>query len=82
MTERAQYSSDLPLFLEESAESVLGKLTSNSAHNVELPQRNAWMEEIRVLKHQLGSFRAGHIFLEFSIPRMGKRADAILLLGG
>ncbi len=82
MTERAQYSSDLPLFLEESAESVLGKLTSNSAHNVELPQRNAWMEEIRVLKHQLGSFRAGHIFLEFSIPRMGKRADAILLLEG
>ncbi|MGA4643541.1 DUF2075 domain-containing protein [Limisphaera sp. 4302-co] len=38
------------------------------------------MEEIRILRDQLKPF-TGWIFLEFAIPRMGARVDAILIHG-
>ena len=37
-------------------------------------------EEITNLKEQLPNFKDGHIFFEFSIPRMGKRVDVLLLI--
>lgn len=80
MAQRAHYAGPISDFLEESEESVLGKLTAASVHNVELPQRNAWLDEIRILKSQLAPFHGGHLFLEFSIPRMGRRADAVAII--
>lgn len=82
MSNRADYSAPIHAFLAESESSILGKLTANSAHNVELPQRNAWIDEITILKEQLRAYPEGHLFLEFSIPRMGKRADAIAIIQG
>ena len=38
---------------------------------------NAWMAQITLLQKELSKYGAGWIALEFSIPRMGKRADAI-----
>jgi len=78
MAQRAYYSSAVGAFLEESNDSILGKLTTASTYNVELPQRNAWLEEVRILRDQLRYFPEAYLFLEFSIPRMGKRADAVL----
>lgn len=80
MTKRAHYSSSIGSFCAESNDSIIGKLTAASVHNVELPQRNAWIDEIQILKAQLNSYSEGHIFLEFTIPRMGKRADAIAII--
>lgn len=82
MSRRAHYDADLAAFLAESEDSILGKLTAASAHDVDLAQRNAWIEEIEILKEQLLLFHQGHLFLEFSIPRMGKRADAVLICDG
>jgi hypothetical protein len=82
MAQRAQYSARVGDFLDEPADSILGKLTATSAHNVELPQRNAWLDEITILKQQLAGYCEGHLFLEFSIPRMGKRADAVVIIEG
>lgn len=82
MAQRAYYSSAVGAFLEESNDSILGKLTTASTYNVELPQRNAWLEEVRILRDQLRYFPEAYLFLEFSIPRMGKRADAVLICGG
>ena len=45
-------------------------------------QRNAWIEQIKILKNQLAKIDDGHILFEYSIPRMGKRVDNILLLDG
>jgi hypothetical protein len=41
----------------------------------------AWISTISLLKEHLAG-RTGHLLLEFNIPRMGLRVDAVLLVGG
>jgi hypothetical protein len=43
-------------------------------------QRDAWVEQANILKQAL-SGHPGSLFLEFSIPRMGTRVDAVALIG-
>src|SRR5207302_1888706 len=40
---------------------------------------DAWLEQIRLLQRQLGCL-TGSLLLEFSIPRMGRRIDTVLLI--
>jgi hypothetical protein len=77
---RDYYSSSIAQFLETSTDEILGILTRNSGFAVEPAQRDAWLEEIRILKDVLHNFE-GHIYFEYSIPRMGKRIDAVLIIG-
>ncbi|MEZ5993476.1 MAG: DUF2075 domain-containing protein [Planctomycetota bacterium] len=75
---RAWYSATLQAFCEAATESILGVLTTNAEFSVELDQGNAWTAEIEILKDALAGL-TGNIYLEFSIPRMGKRIDAVVL---
>lgn len=77
---RYYYSASVSEFLVDSERSIYGDLARSSTFEVELTQRNAWLEEIRILKSALAPIQSGHILLEYSIPRMGKRIDAVLLL--
>ena len=43
-------------------------------------QRNAWLYEITFLKKLLHNESAGEIIFEYSISRLGKRIDVVLLL--
>lgn len=61
---------------------VLGELTKNHQFALEEQQRNAWIKEIEILKNQLKNFSSGRILFEYSIPRMGKRTDAIFIFEG
>jgi hypothetical protein len=45
-------------------------------------QSFAWTRQIEHLKQVLADFPTAHVFFEFTIPRMGRRADVILLLNG
>ena len=76
---RAYYSAPVADFLLSSEDSILGAIASSNEHELELTQRNAWLAQIQILKRQLRLVDGGHIFFEFSIPRMGKRADVIYL---
>lgn len=78
---RAWYAASFASFLGDSTEKVLGQLTVNSNVSVAPDQRDAWAAQVQFLKTWLCG-RAGFLLLEFNIPRMGLRADAILLLGG
>jgi hypothetical protein len=69
-------------FINTSNDAILGELARAHHHALEHQQRNAWIKQIEVLKDQLQADRSGHLFFEFSIPRMGKRADVVLLRGG
>ena len=60
-------------------ERILGVLTAEHHHALEEPQRWAWLQQISILKASLAGRPNGRIFLEFYIPRMGKRADAVLI---
>jgi hypothetical protein len=77
---RAYYIATVDVFLEQTSEAVLGALVSNSELPVELAQRNAWLEQITILRSTLPGI-VGTLFLEFNIPRMGRRVDAVLVSG-
>jgi hypothetical protein len=64
--------------LASSAELVVGSLTLNSRFAVDGTQRDAWIAEIDLLQQSLEGL-AGTLFLEFDVPRIGSRIDAVLL---
>ena len=78
---RAWYAASFADFLAHSVDEVIGQLTNSSNRSIELEQRDAWRAEIEFLRQWVGG-RSGTVLLEFNIPRMGLRADAVLLLGG
>lgn len=80
MTKREYYSDSIEGFLKSSSDEVLGKLTSRSDFDVGQSQRDAWVEEISILQAVLPG-RKGSLYFEYSIPRMGKRIDVVLLIG-
>ena len=79
---RSYYSKPLYLFLTDKNEFILGELAKNHEFDLEEQQKNAWIGEIKILKEELKEFSSGHILFEYSIPRMGRRVDAIFLYAG
>ena len=78
---RAWYTATFADFSTHSVDEIVGQLTNSSNRSVDLEQRDAWQVEIELLKQWL-SGRSGTLLLEFNIPRMGLRADAVLVLAG
>ncbi len=81
MPVKAYYSSPVCDFLFDDAERILGVLTTEHHFALEEQQRWAWLQQISILKKALFNQAIGRIFLEFYIPRMGKRVDAVLVSG-
>lgn len=80
--ERAYYGASIAEFLATGDMPILGRLVAQSEFDVDLSQREAWLQEIRILQEVLSPFPNGHLFLEFVVPRLGKPIDAVLLLEG
>lgn len=78
---KAYYQSSIPHFCADDNDRILGVLTSHHHHDLDVQQRFSWAEEIKILKTALESL-AGTILFECYIPRMGKRADAVVLCEG
>jgi hypothetical protein len=77
---RAYYSDTIRTFLNESNDRIIGILATEHHHALEQPQRWAWSQQLKILKSALIGHTDGRMFLEFYIPRMGKRADAVLII--
>ena len=91
-TSRCFYNESFENFLQDSQDSVLGKLY-NSYHGQALTTTNeAWNGEISVMRETLSKLRSklrsklvekdGQILFEYDIPRLGKRIDVVLLYCG
>lgn len=78
--ERAYYSEELGKFLKNSDE-VLSTLTDKHRFDLSYKEKEAWKETVNILNSQLDGLD-GHIMLEYSIPRMGRRIDVVLLCSG
>lgn len=78
---RAWYAASVDAFRAASVEQILGTLTAHSVFEVALAQRDAWRAEIEFLRERLSGV-TGSILFEFSIPRMGRRVDVVLLVAG
>src|SRR5665213_2773997 len=76
---RSFYSNSIGQFLKATESEILGELAQNNEFSLEQTQRNAWMYEIEILQESLIGY-SGTILLEYSIPRMGKRVDVVLIL--
>lgn len=81
MTKRYFYSNSIENFIVSSSDEILGIITRESPFDITDLQRNAWCEEIDILKKILYQ-KSGEIIFEYSIPRLGKRVDVILLIDG
>jgi predicted metalloenzyme YecM len=77
---RQYYSDTITNFLKTSPNEILGILAQSNDFALEQTQRDAWLEEIRILQNTLRPYK-GSIYFEYSIPRMGKRIDVVLITG-
>ena len=73
------YNALISNFLNTNAEIVWGELSMNSRLDDNILQKDSWAHEIAALQASLGGLD-GEIYFEYSIPRLGKRADVILLI--
>ena len=77
----AYYSAPVATFLATPSDAVFGRLVHADSHaSLDATQRQAWDEEIRILRNTLDGLQ-GTLFLEFDVPRLGSRIDAVLVTG-
>ncbi len=77
---REYYSDSISNFQRSSVEDILGILARNNDFALIQTQRDAWVAEIEILHEVLKPYE-GSIYFEYSIPRMGRRIDVVLLMG-
>lgn len=82
MTKSAYYQASIQEFIEAESDAILGALAKHHRFSLEQQQKFAWQFQIESLKRCLPGDLQGSLFFEFSIPRMGKRADVVLMTGG
>ena len=81
---RCLYNNNFINFYKESNNSIFGKLCDNY-HGIDLTTtRDAWKEEISIIKNIIKSYKDedGQVIFEYNIPRLGKRIDVVLLFRG
>lgn len=77
---RCYYQNKISSFIFEPKESILGKLAAAHEFSLDEQQKLSWQIQIELLQSWLTEIN-GHILFEYSIPRMGKRIDCIIILG-
>ncbi|MEG0815646.1 MAG: DNA/RNA helicase domain-containing protein, partial [Mucinivorans sp.] len=78
---RQYYHNTITEFICQPFDAIWAQLTAVGCGDLLHTQKQAWAEQITILKEHLTGFN-GDIFFEYSIPRMGKRIDAVLLIDG
>jgi hypothetical protein len=73
------YANTISGFIGDSLETIIGSLSLNNQFALDQTQRDAWRRQIEYLKPILNSYE-GKIYFEFSIPRMGRRIDNVVLI--
>ena len=82
MSARSYYSATIKDFLSTHENYILAEMVKQHPFDLNDYTRDSWLSEIRILKRELKDMIGGHIALEFKIPRMGKRVDAVIAYRG
>lgn len=82
MSNRAYYSASLSEFHKTSSDAIRGHIAQFHSQDIVYQQTSAWDVQIKFLQDQLRNFHDGYLCFELLIPRMGRRADVVLLLDG
>jgi len=73
------YSDKISDFIQKDLATIIGEISVNGRLGHISTELYAWEFQIKILKEILLG-NDGHIFFEFSIPRMGKRVDCLLII--
>lgn len=76
----AWYGASVAQFVAASTNEVVGALTRAGPFAIDEPQRRAWEEQIELLRSAVAGVD-GWLCLEFDVPRLGSRIDAVLIAG-
>ena len=77
---RFYYRNTIANFLLNSESLILGELCGHHEFSLEEQQKNSWIKQVSLLKPWLKD-TVGEILFEYSIPRMGKRIDCVIISG-
>ena len=78
---RSWHIATIEELLKASDDEILSALVQNSEFDVMQTQTGAWLAQMPALREALAG-RTGVVHLEFAIPRMGRRVDAVALIDG
>lgn len=78
---RSYYASTIEMFIKLDTDVILASMVKNHPFALNDLTRDSWLEEIIILKQQLFN-HDGYIMLEYMIPRLGKRVDAVIISSG
>jgi hypothetical protein len=77
---REYYSDTIANFLKTKPNEILAELVKSDGFALKKTQTDAWLVEINILQKTLQPYK-GSIYFEYSIPRMGKRIDVVVITG-
>lgn len=73
------FKDNIESFLDRSTEEIIGAITMSNQFDSTTTQNKSWEAQVPILKKSLIGY-TGTIYFEFSIPRMGKRIDALVII--
>lgn len=78
------FKSDISSFVNNDVDRIFGIISRGDEGDSVSEQKYAWSEEIEIMQKVLQPWKneKGEIIFEYSIPRLGKRIDVVLLLRG
>ena len=81
---RCLYNSSFEKFINADDNSIFGALCDNYHGDALTTTREAWKEEISIIKGFISDYadKNGQVIFEYDIPRLGKRIDVVLLFKG
>lgn len=78
---RYYYSDTIKDFLKRTTNEIVGALCLASQHDINDETTQSWVSEIETLRTSLSKYaNRGSLYLEYNIPRMGRRADVIVII--
>lgn len=77
---RSYYSGTLAAFCEADRDGIFARMARQNDFDLTGTQRDAWLDQAAILQEILAR-HTGSIYLEFTIPRMGRRIDAVVIIG-
>ena len=82
MINRYFYRSTLSEFVNDSVDEIFGKMSRADELDTASTQKYAWEQEIQIMKKVLQPYAHewAEILFEYTIPRLGKRIDVVVLL--
>lgn len=80
--ERYYYHAKLKDFNATEAKTIYQEILGANLSQVQIEQNFSWREEVEILQQQLADFSTGDIFFEYTIPRVGKRVDVVVIITG